>query len=267
MNSRALQSITPAVKVILAINIGIFLLINIVGEHIDLVQLLGMHLPGADHFGVYQYVTHMFTHAGLMHVFFNMFAVFMFGCILERVWGSKRFLVYYFATGLGAALLHSFVSWYEYYQLLEMYRAFQATPDVGLFAEFMREAGYELNASALNEWATRPELNATYALDAARFYERVISETLNVPTVGASGAVFGLLLAFGMLFPNTELMLMFIPIPIKAKYFVIGYGALELFMGIQHQTGDNVAHFAHLGGMLFGFFIIRYWNKHSKRFY
>ena len=96
---------------------------------------------------------------------------------------------------------------------------------------------------------------------------RAITESVNVPTVGASGAVFGILLAFGMLFPNTELMLIFPPIPIKAKYFVIAYGAIELYLGFQQSTGDNVAHFAHLGGMLFGFILIKYWNKHSNRFY
>ncbi|MDR0765919.1 MAG: rhomboid family intramembrane serine protease [Odoribacteraceae bacterium] len=271
MNSRPLQSITPAVKVILIINIGIFLLANMLGERIDLAQLLGMHLPGAEQYAVYQYVTHMFTHTDLMHVFFNMFAVFMFGRVLEHVWGQKRFLVYYFATGLGAALLHSLVSWYELHQLQEMYSAFQETPDVGLFAEFAREIyGKQLPVNmteALNEWATRPETSAGYIAEARGLYESTIFQHLNITTIGASGAVFGLLLAFGMLFPNTELMLMFIPVPIKAKYFVIGYGAIELFLGLQHQAGDNVAHFAHLGGMLFGFFIVRYWRKHGKYFY
>jgi membrane associated rhomboid family serine protease len=168
-------------------------------------------------------------------------------------------------------MLHSLVSWYEYHQLQEMFRAFQQTPDVGLFAEFAREIyGKHLPAdmtSALNEWATRPESSAGYIREATEFYKMAIERDLNITTIGASGAVFGLLLAFGMLFPNTRLMLMFIPIPIKAKYFVIGYGAIELFMGLQHQTGDNVAHFAHLGGMLFGFFIVRYWRRHGKRFY
>ena len=114
-----------------------------------------------------------------------------------------------------------------------------------------------------------PNPNRTKAMtnEAVRMVYRVIEESINIPTVGASGAVFGVLLAFGMLFPNTELMLLFPPIPIKAKYFVIIYGLVELFLGVQNQSGDNVAHFAHLGGMLFGFILIKYWNKKSKHFY
>ncbi|MDR2130980.1 MAG: rhomboid family intramembrane serine protease [Odoribacteraceae bacterium] len=270
MNLRPLDNITPAVKVILAINIVIFLAASLLGDTINLSSVLGMHLPGAGHFAVYQYVTHMFTHVDLMHIFFNMFAVYMFGRVLEHVWGSKRFLFYYFATGLGAALLHSLVGWYEYHQLQEMYRAFQETPDAGLVAEFARKALGELPPALhehLNEWTLQPERSAWFVEEINEFYEWILDGKLNVPTIGASGAVFGLLLAFGMLFPNTELMLMFLPIPIKAKYFVIGYGAIELFFGLQHQAGDNVAHFAHLGGMLFGFFIVRYWRKHGRRFY
>jgi membrane associated rhomboid family serine protease len=271
MNQRPFDNMTTAVKWILIINVIIFAAVNMMGEaHVDLASRLGMHLPGAEHFAIYQYVTHMFTHANLMHIFFNMFAVFMFGRILENVWGTKRFVFYYFVTGLGAALLHSLVSWYDYHHLQEMYRAFQETPDAGLFAEFLREVTKTIPpdmSAALNDWATHPEQAPRYINEARSLYESVLDNRLNVPTIGASGAVFGLLLAFGMLFPNTQLMLMFLPIPIKAKYFVIGYGAIELFYGLQNQAGDNVAHFAHLGGMLFGFFIVRYWRKHSKRFY
>ena len=270
MNQRPFHTITPVVKVILIINIAIFLLANMPGNRIDVAGLLGMHLPGARDFAIYQYVTHMFTHVDVMHVFFNLFAVFMFGRVLEQVWGSRRFLFYYFVTGLGAALLHSLVSWYGYHHLQEMYRAFLETPDPGLCAEFAREVLGELPANfsaALDEWALNPGLASRYIEEAREFHETILARVLNVPTIGASGAVFGLLLAFGMLFPNTPLMFMFIPVPIKAKYFVIGYGAIELFFGLRDQAGDNVAHFAHLGGMLFGFFIVRYWRARGKQFY
>jgi membrane associated rhomboid family serine protease len=270
MNRGSLNDITPAVKGILVANIVIFLAINLSSGRVDLTSWLGMYLPGAKRFAIYQYVTHMFTHAELMHIFFNMFAVFMFGRILENVWGTRRFLFYYFVTGIGAALLHSLVSWYGYYQLQEAYQTFRETPDAGLFAEFVREAVGKIPASmtsALNEWSTNPELTDSYLGEAKSFCESALFQRLNIPMIGASGAVFGLLLAFGMLFPNTKLMLMFLPIPIKAKYFVIGYGAIELFYGLQNQSGDNVAHFAHLGGMLFGFFIVRYWRKHGNQFY
>ncbi len=157
---------------------------------------LGLHTPFSPMFKLYQVVTYMFLHGGLSHLFFNMFALWMFGRTLESVLGSKRFLIYYMACGVGAGLL----------QL-----------GIGLVAPYYL-------------------------------------------TVGASGAVFGLLLAFGVLFPNATIMLLIPPIPIKAKWFVIIYGLLELFLGMGRFAGDNVAHFAHLGGMVWGFILLQYWK-------
>lgn len=139
-NYRPLSNITPAVKAIIIINVIIFLLINLMGKRsgIDWVNILGLHLPESKHFAFYQYITHMFTQEGLTHIFFNMFAVFMFGRILESVWGSKRFVIYYMVTGIGAALLYSLVSWYGYHNMQEEFYAFQNTPDPGLLAEFLR---------------------------------------------------------------------------------------------------------------------------------
>ena len=271
------SGLPPAVKVILIINVAVFLLIQAFGER--LVTTLGMHLPGAEHYFVFQYITHIFTHATLGHLFFNMFAVFMFGRVLEMVWGTKRFIFYYLFTGLGAACLQSLVSWWEYSQMMAQFQEFVVSPDPGLFAEFLRDhkgsafldrilqlQGWEPLPKVLEQWsgALNPAL---YIEKAKGTYELFLYGTLNIPCIGASGAVFGILLAFGMLFPNTELYLMFIPIPIKAKYFVIGYGLVELYLGLQNRAGDSVAHFAHLGGMLFGFFLVYYWRKHSKRFY
>lgn len=182
---------------------------------IDLTQPFGLHFPASDYFRVYQLVTYMFLHDphSFSHVFFNMFAVFMFGRTLEQVWGSKRFITYYLVTGIGAGLI----------QLLVVY----------------------FRASAV----IPPEMFSM----------------INSVTVGASGAVFGILLAFGMLFPNAQLFIIPFPFPIKAKWFVIGYGVLELVFGVANRTGDNVAHFAHLGGMLFGIFMILYWRKKDRQ--
>lgn len=272
-NYRPLTGITPAVKVIIIINVIVFLGINMLSKRtdIDLVNMLALHLPQSQYFAIYQYVTHMFTQVGLTHLFFNMFAVFMFGRILESVWGTKRFVFYYFVTGLGAAVLHSLVSWWGIHNMQEQFYAFQTTPDPGAFAEFVR--AHVSNPPVLSQlmqlvdaWNQNPTSPQLIGAAEANM-QAIIQATINVPTIGASGAVFGILLAFGMLFPNTELFIMFIPIPIKAKYFVLLYGAAELFFGLQNSVGDNVAHFAHLGGMLFGFFLILYWKKHSKRFY
>ncbi|MFL1684103.1 MULTISPECIES: rhomboid family intramembrane serine protease [Bacteroidales] len=215
------SSIPPVTKNLIIINL-LFWLAEIVLPRvgIDLVKYLGLHYFAASDFNAVQLVTYMFMHdpGSFGHVFFNMFSVFMFGRTLEMVWGSKRFLIYYLTTGIGAGLVQE-VTWF-----FSLRDAIDAT---------IVQAGWETTRTLLN----------------------------NVITIGASGAVFGILLAFGMLFPNAELFIMFIPIPVKAKYFVIFYGIVELFLGVGNFSGDNIAHFAHLGGMLFGFFLIRYWKK------
>lgn len=208
---------------------------------VDLIQWLGLHFPGTSNFYPFQFVTYMFMHdtQSIQHLFFNMFAVFMFGRVLESVWGSKRFLIFYFVTGIGAGIIQELVC------LVRVLPYIQQLPPEAI--DMVRNEGAAVLSQGMNySDAMIGELNLI----------------MNTVTVGASGAVFGILLAFGMLFPNAPLYIMFIPIPIKAKYFVIGYGLIELFLGI--SGGDNVAHFAHLGGMLFGFFMIRYWKKKDQ---
>jgi membrane associated rhomboid family serine protease len=239
----SIQAVPPVVKNLIIINVLMLLVTSILQlRGIDLARILGLHYIQSPEFKPYQLVTHMFMHGGWMHLIFNMFALWMFGRVLESVWGPKRFFIYYFVTGLGAAALHSFVNYMEF-----QHYASKLDPET-VRAVFSQ--GADLLQQGQNWVGPAGNLNMI----------------LNTPTVGASGAVFGILLGFGMLFPNTELMLLFPPIPIKAKYFVIGYGAIELFSGIANP-GDNVAHFAHLGGMLFGFFMIKYWNKKTRNFY
>lgn len=195
---------------------------------IDLVRYLGLHYVLADNFNAAQLVTYMFMHdtSSISHLFFNMFSLFMFGRTLEMVWGPKRFLTYYITTGIGAAIIQQLAWSFEYREILfGAYTSINTGVHIFTVAEFMN----------------------------------------HLVTVGASGAVFGILLAFGMLFPNAELYMMFIPIPIKAKYFVVFYGIVELFMGVRSAAGDNVAHFAHLGGMLFGLILILYWRKIDRQ--
>lgn len=245
MNYRpSFNTIPVVVKNLIIVN-ALMLLATFVLERlgINLYTYLGLHFPLSEKFRLHQVFTHMFMHGGLTHLFFNMFALYMFGRVLESVWGPKRFLTFYLVTGVGAAALHTAVNFFEYHQV-----ASQLTPDQ---IAYVKETGYEIWSQGKN------------------FSDPLLSKLnliLNTPTVGASGAVFGILLGFGMLFPNTQLMLLFPPIPIKAKYFVMGYGAIELYLGFS-QPGSNVAHFAHLGGMLFGYFMIKYWDKTSKRFY
>lgn len=178
---------------------------------INLVDLLGMHYWGSDKFHLHQLVTHMFLHSpsSFSHLFSNMFGLFMFGGLLERVWGARRFIIYYLVTGVGAGIIQQ-LSWW-----LTM------TPEMYLFQDYLL-------------------------------------------VVGASGAIFAILLAFGMTFPNMPVFIMFIPIPIKAKWLVIGYGIFELMAGLSGRP-DGIAHFAHLGGMLFGYILIRYWRKRARQ--
>lgn len=199
-------------------------------------QYLALYQPGSGFFMPHQLLTHMFMHADFGHILFNMFALWMFGYALENIWGSKRFLNYYLITGLGAALLH-FGSQYLEFQLAVQ----DLSPEQ---ISIIKSEGY----LALQNGQNFVNSQMAYA-----------NSLLNQPTVGASGAVFGILLAFGMIFPNQPIFFIFLPIPIKAKYFVAGYGVLELINGF--TSSGNVAHFAHLGGMLFGFLILRYWKS------
>ncbi len=270
--SSFLGSITPVVKNLLIINALVFFASVIFQSSlgIDINGIAGMHFFLAEKFNPAQLVTYMFLHANLSHIFFNMFAVFMFGRVLEQVWGPKRFLIYYLVTGIGAGVLQEVVQYIELKPFLDAVDFYMHNPShddlVVLLKQYLHPASIEMarnmqvfTRSYDQMAATDPQGALQLSLDFVRQF-RV--DYLNAfVTIGASGAVFGILLAFGMLFPNTVLMLLFPPIPIKAKYFVMIYGVLELFYGIGNFKSDNVAHWAHLGGMLFGFFMIRYWRK------
>lgn len=233
----------PVVKNLLIIN-GLFFLGTYAFSTLgfDLVKILGLFVPQSEYFRPHQLVSYIFMHGSMEHIFFNMFALWMFGNSLENYWGGRRFLVYYMLTGLGAGLIHLGVLEWEFFSLLK------SLPQESI--DMIRSEGMEIL-----------DLRQNYADPALAKMNGI----LNVPTVGASGAVFGLLLAFGMMFPNTKIYLYFL-FPIKAKYFVIGYGLLELFSGVSNRPGDNVAHFAHLGGMIIGYILIRYWKSHRTRF-
>jgi len=239
-------SLLPVVvKNLLIIN-GLFFLTTLVMQNqlnIDLSDYLGLHYPSSDKFRIWQLVTYIFMHGSFMHLFFNMFAFWMFGNTLENYWGPKRFLIYFMVTGIGAGIIQILVT---HFRLMSLYS--QISPQE---LNYVMSKGSEIFQSGQN------------------FSDPIagkINELVNSVTIGASGAVFGILLAFGMLFPNTMLYVYF-AIPIKAKWFVIFYGALELYSGIANSSGDNVAHFAHLGGMLFGFILIKLWQKKSNNFY
>jgi membrane associated rhomboid family serine protease len=190
-----------------------------------------------------QIVTHMFMHGSFLHLFFNMYALYIFGLVLERTWGPKRFFIYYMVSGLGAVLVHETVIFLQYQKLM------------GAISPDQLQVVLNEGTTYFREGKVFTDLNM-----------QKVQLILNTPTVGASGAVFGILLAFGVLFPNTQLMLLIPPIPIRAKYFVMIYGGIELYLAFT-QPGSNIAHAAHLGGMIFGYILIRYWRKTTNTFY
>jgi len=235
----------PVVKNIIIINAVMLLMTYIIQATTgtDLNSILGLYFPKSEFFRSWQVVTHMFMHGGFVHLLFNMFALWMFGRVLEQVWGPKRFLIYYLVTGLGAAFFFELVQWIQYNKVMNLLSPEQL--------QYVYDSGIEAISQGKNfSDAQMGQLNSI----------------LNVPVVGASGAVYGVLLAFGMLFPNTQLMFIFPPIPVKAKYVVIGYAAIELYLAIT-SPGSGIAHTAHLGGMIFGYLLIRYWRKTTKTLY
>ena len=231
----------PAVtKNLIIINI-LFWLATLVMTKIDLTGLLGLHYPASNDFRLYQIISYMFMHGGWDHIFFNMFALYMFGRVLESTWGPKRFLTYYMITGIGAGLIQILVTYIRMKGIVSLV-------DSETIAVVARDG---LDLMKQGRQYADPLL-------------RELNILINSTTVGASGAIYGILLAFGMLFPNVPLYIILIPIPIKAKYLVIIYGFIELFAGIANSQSDNIAHFAHLGGMLFGIYMVLYWRRKDK---
>ena len=263
------------VKNLLIIN-GLFFLATIsFGDvfNIDLTEILGLHFITASDFQPYQFVTYMFMHGGFAHILFNMFALWMFGNTLENVWGPQRFLIYYMVTGIGAGVVYLIWISFQILPVVNEIDLFLQTKDLAVLGQFTSEHTFRLNEfsgaiwqqfqsfeqslkvlSANPENAQAMQTTLSFMADYKEFY---LNQNV---VVGASGAVFGILLAFGMMFPNSIIYLYF-AIPIKAKYFVIIYGAFELFEGVINRRGSNIAHFAHLGGMLFGYLLIVYWKK------
>lgn len=221
------QILPTIIKNLLIINVLVFLTQYTVGRNTSFIEdTFALHTWQSPLFKPWQFLTHLFLHGGWDHLFFNMFALWMFGSILENLWGPKRFLTFYIVSGLGAALCHMIVLYYSNQQLVNAFNALS-------FADQQASA--------------------------AQYYS-----IINQATLGASGAVFGCLAAFGFLFPNTYIYLYFF-LPIKAKWFVLLYAGGEFIMAIQNSAGDNVAHVAHLGGALAGFLMVYYWNKNNRK--
>jgi membrane associated rhomboid family serine protease len=244
------QILPLVIKNLLIINVLFFLAQNTIGKQgwFDMDNLFALHTWQSSLFKPWQFITHMFMHGSFEHILGNMFALWMFGSTLENVWGPKRFLTFYLSCGLGAAFCHMIVLYIGNEALITKYNAL----DLNSYEQirtFIVENAKNINGSI----PISPE-GASMVLNA----------NLNEATLGASGAVFGCLAAFGYLFPNTSIYLYFL-FPIKAKWFVILYAAAEFFMAVRNSAGDEVAHVAHLGGALVGIILVYFWNKNNRK--
>jgi len=275
------SNIPEVTKNLLIINVIAFFAIFALQEPlgIDIRSFLGLHLWNSEAFNPYQLVTNMFMHGDWVHLFFNMFILWMFGTILERVWGAKRFLMFYMIAGIGASLLYLLAAHIEIAPNVQAFDNFLDNPsvqtlevlrnhgDLVQYASYDAELTHQFNTEtryAYNVLQQNPD-DVTALNQSVDFMTKLKAFYLNSRlAVGASGAIYGLLMAFGMMFPNQVLYIYFL-FPIKAKYLVIILGAIELFMGVQNMEGDNVAHFAHLGGMLFGYLIMRQWGWRMQK--
>ena len=234
--------LTEAIKHLIIINVIFFIATQLYGE--QLYEWFALWFPAHENFQLWQIVSHMFMHGGLMHIVFNMYGLWAFGSPLERAWGRNKFLFFYFSAGLGAVILHTAVNYYYYNEGLEALVA--AGVDKTQVLELVTNGNYNKG------WYT--------------IVDRAIIDSflsaINTPVVGASGAVYGVLVAFAFMFPNAELMMIFLPIPIKAKYFVPLIILGDLFFGITN-TNTGIAHFAHIGGALIGFIMMWFWKKNQ----
>ncbi len=257
----------PVVKHLLIINGIFFLATYLMGPavmgRVNLYDIFGLHYFESQNFHFWQIITYMFMHGNFGHLFFNMFSLWMFGSMIENIWGSKRFLQYYLVTGIGAAAIHYLIIFLQINPEISLINQFLENPSLGTY-QYLVDNCHQQNLKEVFQNNLRVLQANPSALNELTAATTSIKESFvgSYNIVGASGSVFGLLLAFGMLFPNSYIYIWFL-LPLKAKYFVIIYGALELFFGIA-GTADGIAHFAHLGGMVFGIFMILYWRKKDR---
>lgn len=249
-----IRRIPPVTKAIIIACVLLYLLTMLLhSSGIDLEVILGGFFPGSPNFHFYQIITSMFMHGGFWHIAINMFVFWSFGAVLEMNLGTKRFTIFYFVCGIGAFLLFNVVNYFEVRSLFNSLLA-QGTDLRTLYhvSKLNTSGGFVTDPNSVNLVGNMTQIKDLF-------------QHLVTPMVGASGAVFGVLVGFAVLYPDAKIMLLIPPIPIKAKYMVIGYLALELFLGSEDFAGDNVAHFAHLGGALVGYFLIKYWKNHRYR--
>ncbi|CAM1333728.1 rhomboid family intramembrane serine protease [Tenacibaculum aestuariivivum] len=238
--------LTDAIKHLIIINVIMYFAPQFL--NLDLTNIFALHYPENEHFGVWQYATHIFMHGGIMHLVFNMYALWAFGTPLEQMWGKSKFIFFYFSTGIGAGIIYTLVNYYQFNSIYEQLIAL------------------EIPASEIKNLLNTGQYNETLITLSNQTMSKFYS-LYHTPAVGASGAVYGILVAFGLMFPNAKLALIFFPVPIAAKYFIPIMIAGDLFFGVTKYSIGNIAHFAHIGGAIIGFIIAWYWKKNQFKTY
>lgn len=262
------QRLTPMVKNLLIITVAAYFIPSLLGiKNVNL--FLGLWHIESPHFMPYQLFTYMFAHGSFMHILFNMMGLMFLGPLLEQFWGPKKFLTFYLITGIGAGLFYEGVKYSQTIPMKNKMEEYSANPNPDEFAIFISKYAPQYFEQVYDfiEYYNANEHDKQAQSQSISYLNDIYNHKINVPMVGASGAIYGILMAFGMLFPNTQLMLLFPPIPIKAKYLVIILGGMAIYSEFGHKSGDNVAHLAHLGGMVFAFIMIKLWSKQRNNFY
>ena len=239
-----MNKLTDGIKHLIIINVILFVAPQLL--QLDFTNILALHFPKNEYFGIWQYITHMFMHGSITHILFNMYGLWAFGSPLEQMWGRKKFLFFYFSAGLGAALIYTLVNYYQFNGIYDIFISAGLNPS---------------EVIAVLEKGTTNDSRVVNAITQMQFNK--ITSLYNTPAVGASGAVYGVLAAFGLYFKDAKLALIFVPIPIAAKYFIPVMILGDLFFGVTKYSVGNIAHFAHIGGALIGFIIAYFWKKNE----
>jgi len=239
-----MNRLTDAIKHLIIINVILFVVPQLL--QLDLTNILALHFPKNEHFGFWQYITHMFMHGSFPHILFNMYGLYAFGTPLEQIWGKNKFIFFYFSAGLGAGIIYSLVNYYQFN---------------GVYELFINAGLNDSEVLSILKSGSTNDVRVINAISQEQFNK--ITSLYSTPAVGASGAVYGVLVAFGLYFKDAKLALLFFPVPIAAKYFIPVMILGDLFFGMTKYSVGNIAHFAHIGGALIGFIIAWHWKKNQ----
>ncbi len=263
------QRLTPMVKNLLIITVAAYFIPSLLGMN-NINLFLGLWHLESPNFMPYQLFTYMFAHGGFMHILFNMMGLMFLGPLLEQFWGPKKFLTFYLITGIGAGLFYEGVKYSQTIPMKNKMEEYAQNPNPDDFAVFVSKYSPQYYDQVYDfiQYFNENQNDESAKKQSVSYLDDIYGLKINVPMVGASGAIYGILMAFGMLFPNTQLMLLFPPIPIKAKYLVVILGGMAIYSEFGHRSGgDNVVHLAHLGGMVFAFIMIKLWSRQRNNFY